>query len=175
MSLATQAIATRLLISCAFLLSPLFALSQQEDKDPVAILELGSAGGWSITDSGSSFAPAIAVEVTPIEHWLELEAGVTPFFSSHGTEWNVDLLFKKPWTLSHKAELMAGIGPEWVHTNLKGARPDSLAAEAALDVMFWPSKRHKFGWYLEPAYDSNLARGHEQSAGISGGLLISIP
>jgi len=70
---------------------------------------------------------------------------------------------------------MAGIGPEWVHTNLKSARPDSLAAEATLDLMFWPSKRHKFGWYPEPAYDYNLARGHEQSAGVSRGLLIAIP
>lgn len=175
MSLAPQVIARRLLIGCVLLLSPVFALSQKDEKDPVAILELGAAGGWSITNSGSGFGPAIAAEVTPIEHWLELEAGVTPLFSSRGTEWDVDLLFKKPWTLSRKAEFMAGIGPEWVHTNQKGARPDSLAGEAALDFMFWPSKRHKFGWYLEPAYDYNFARGHEQSAGISGGLLIAIP
>jgi hypothetical protein len=164
-----------LLVGCTLLLSPVFALSQQDEKDSVAILELGAAGSWGITDSGSSFGPAVAAEVTPIEHWLELEAGVTPLFSSRGTEWDVDLLFKKPWTLSRKVEFMAGVGPEWVHTNQKGARPDSLAGEAALDFMFWPSKRHKFGWYLEPAYDYNFARGHEQSAGISGGLLIAIP
>lgn len=175
MALSPQVIASRLLIGCAMLLSPVLAVCQQDDKDPVAILEIGAAGSWSITDSGTSFGPAVAAEVTPIEHWLELEAGVTPLFSSHGTEWDVDLLFKKPWTLSRKVEFMAGIGPEWVHTNQRGAKPDSLAGEAALDFMFWPAKRHKFGWYLEPAYDYNFARGHEQSAGISGGLLIAIP
>ena len=41
--------------------------------------------------------------------------------------------------------------------------------------MFWPSRKHRFGWYLEPTYEYNFARGHEQSVGITGGLLISIP
>jgi hypothetical protein len=34
--------------------------------------------------------------------------------------------------------------------------------------------RHKFGWYLEPAYDYDLEHAHEQSIGISAGLLIAI-
>ena len=42
--------------------------------------------------------------------------GVTPAFSHHSTEWDTDLLFKKPWTLSEKVEFMFGIGPEWIHT-----------------------------------------------------------
>ena len=49
---------------------------------------------------------------TPIENWLELEAGVLPFYSRNSTEWDTDLLFKKPWTLSPTAEFMFGIGPE---------------------------------------------------------------
>jgi hypothetical protein len=44
-----------------------------------------------------------------------------------------------------------------------------------LDFMFWPSAKHKFGWYLEPGFDYSLGRGHERSVGISGGLLIAIP
>jgi len=40
---------------------------------------------------------------------------------------------------------------------------------------FWPSKKHKFGWYLEPSYDYKFGPGHEHSLGVSGGLLISIP
>src|SRR5262245_61499199 len=36
--------------------------------------------------------------------------------SLNSPEWNVDLLFKKPWTLSKKAEFTLGAGPEWVHT-----------------------------------------------------------
>jgi hypothetical protein len=62
------------------------------------------------------FGPDLAVEVTPIENWLELEEGVIPLFTGHSTEWDVDLLVKKPWTLSKKAEFMFGVGPEWVHT-----------------------------------------------------------
>jgi hypothetical protein len=34
-------------------------------------------------------------------------------FKQNSAEWSVDLLFKKPWTLSKKAEFMVGIGPEW--------------------------------------------------------------
>ncbi|HTX74763.1 MAG TPA: hypothetical protein VMD29_01070, partial [Terracidiphilus sp.] len=73
------------------------------------------------------------------------------------------------------AEFMAGIGPEWEHTILNGKSSNALAGEAALDFMFWPARRHKYGWYLEPAWDYAFAHGHEQSLGISGGLLIAIP
>jgi hypothetical protein len=34
--------------------------------------------------------------------------------------------------------------------------------------------RHRFGWYVEPGYEYNFGRGHEQSVGISGGILIAI-
>jgi len=156
-------------------LLPGFSAAQIEVKEPNAIVELGGAASWNVKGSGSSYGPNFAVECTPIEHWLELEAGVTPLFSSHTTEWDTDLLFKKPWTLSHKLEFMFGVGPEWVHTNEKGAQRNSLAGEAALDFMFWPSAKRRFGWYLEPGYDTNFGRGHEHSIGVSGGLLIAIP
>jgi hypothetical protein len=152
-----------------------FAQSDNGDKDPAAVVELGGAAGLSLKDGGSSFGPDIAVEVTPIENWLELEAGVTPLFGHRSTEWDTDLLFKKPWTLSRKAEFMAGVGPEWIHTREYSATTNSLGAEAVADFMFWPSGKHTFGWYLEPAYDYSFGRGHEQSIGISGGLLIAIP
>jgi hypothetical protein len=152
------------------------ALAQPVDKDPIAIVELGGAVGWSLNNGGASFGADAAVEVTPIENWLELEAGVTALFRRHhSTEWDTDLLFKKPWTLSKKVELMAGVGPEWVHTRESGMRANSIAGEAVLDFMFWPSRKHKFGWFLEPGYDYSFARGHERSFGISGGLLIAIP
>jgi hypothetical protein len=149
--------------------------AQSADKEPAAILELGAAAGWSLKDGGSSFGPTIAVEVTPIEHWLELEAGVTRLVAPHSAEWDTDLLFKKPWTLSHKAEFMFGVGPEWIHTRTKGVTTNAAGGEAVLDFMFWPSGRHRFGWYLEPGYDYSFGRGHDQSIGISGGLLIAFP
>jgi hypothetical protein len=49
--------------------------------------------GHSLTGRGASFGGDLAVEVTPAEHWLELEAGVTPFFGRRSKEWNTDLVF----------------------------------------------------------------------------------
>jgi hypothetical protein len=165
-----------LLIACLFASSgTAFAQPADVDKEPAAIVELGGAGSWDLKGGASSLGADIAAEITPIENWLEIEAGVTPLFRRHSTEWDTDLLFKKPWTLSKKAEFMFGVGPEWVHIRQYGITTNSAAVEAALDFMFWPSGKHRFGWYLEPGYDYNFARGHEQSLGITGGLLIAIP
>ena len=88
------------------------AFAQSADKEPAAVVELGGVAGRSLKDGGSTFGPTVAVELTPVENWLELEGGVTRLFGRHSTEWDTDLLFKKPWTLSHKAEFMVGVGPE---------------------------------------------------------------
>src|SRR5580692_2921402 len=150
------------------------AFAQSVEKEPAVIVELGGAANWNVNDGGSGFGPTAAVEVTPIEKWLELEAGVTPLFSRHSTEWDVDLLFKKPWTLSKKVEFMAGVGPEWDHLRQAGVTTNFVAGEAVLDFMFWPSKKRRFGWYLEPGYEYGFGPAHERSAGLSGGLLIAI-
>ncbi len=63
---------------------------------------------------------------------------MSPFFGGRTTEWDTDLLFKKPWTLSLKAEFMLGVGPEWVRTRQDGKTSNSIAGEAAGDFMFWP-------------------------------------
>jgi hypothetical protein len=162
-----------LMMACSVLCAG-SAFAQSAEKEPAAIAELGGAGSWNI-NGGSSFGPSAAVEVTPIEKWLELEAGVTPLFARHSREWDTDLLFKKPWTLSKKVEFMIGVGPEWVHLTKYAVTTNSISGEGALDFMFWPSAKHKFGWYLEPAYEYNFGRGHEQSLGITAGLLIAIP
>jgi hypothetical protein len=159
---------------CAFAQSDGPAPAHTEEKEPAAVLELGGAGSWSLENGDSSFGPTVAVEVTPIENWLELEAGVTALFRSHTTEFDADLLFKKPWTLSRKAEIMAGIGPEWIHTRQSGVTTNAVAGEAVLDFMYWPSKRRRFGWYLEPGFEYSFASGHERSMGVNGGLLIAI-
>jgi hypothetical protein len=153
-------------------------LAQSADKEPepVAVVELGGAASRNLKGGPASFGPDIAVEFTPIENWLELELGVTPLFARHSREWDTDLLFKKPWTLSKKAELMIGVGPEWVHARQCGVTANSIAGEAVVDFMYWPARwKHKFGWFLEPAYEYSFGRGHERSIGVSGGLLIGIP
>lgn len=146
-----------------------------KDPEPIAIVELGGAASRDLKGSGFSFGGDLAVEFTPIEKWLEIEVGTTPLFRRHSAEWDTDLLFKKPWTLSEKVEFMFGAGPEWIHSRSFGVTANALGGEVVLDFMFWPSSKRRFGWFLEPGYDYSFARGHERSLGISGGLLISIP
>ena len=146
----------------------------ERNDDLKVILEVGAATSWNTTGGAATFSPNLAAEITPVEKWLELEAGVSPFFTRSSTEWDTDLLFKKPWTLSSKAEFMFGIGPEWVYVKQNGRTTNSLAGEVAGDFMFWPSGKHRFGWYLEPAYDYSFAMGHQQSIGLSAGLLIGL-
>ena len=149
----------------------LFACNvRAEEKEPSAIIEIGSAGEWGLPGA-SKFGPSAAVEFTPIKDWLEIEAGVSPLFGGGGTEWETDLLFKKPFTLSDKVEFMIGVGPAWSFSR-EGTK---IAGEAALDFMFWPTSDRKFGWFLEPSYSYSLSAGHQQSVGVSAGLLIPIP
>src|SRR5580700_5473916 len=110
-----------------------------DDKENKAILEVGGATSWNVSGGAATFAPNLAMEIEPIENWLELEVGVSPFYTHTSKEWDTDLLFKKPWTLSRKAEFMFGIGPEWVHLKQGGRWTNALAGEVAGDFMFWPT------------------------------------
>lgn len=151
------------------------AQTQQSAGDKeIAVVELGAAVGHSLTGHASNYGLDFAAEVTPIENWLELEAGATPLFTRTSHEWDVDFLFKKPWTVSRSFEFMIGVGPEWQRIAEHGAVSNALAGEGVLDLMFWPKAQHRFGWYLEPSYDYSFAEGHEKSLGLTGGLLIAI-
>jgi hypothetical protein len=143
--------------------------AQAEDKEPAAIVELGAAGDWSL-QGASSFGPSAAVEFAPIKDWLEIEVGLSPLFTRGRTEWDTDILFKKPFTLSDKLEFMVGIGPQWTFSP-EGTK---IAGEFALDFMFWPTADRKYGWFLEPTYSYSFSSGHEQSLGATVGLLIPI-
>ena len=141
--------------------------------DNAVVLEIGGAGAWDAHTWTSQFGPNFAVEVTPIEHWLEIEAGTTPFRVRGATEWETDLVFKKPFELSPTADFMVGLGPTWTHSNVPGERADSTGGEIAFDFMFWP-KPH-WGWYVEPTYGMAFDHGHGGSVGVSAGLLIGLP
>jgi len=117
----------------------------------------------------------VAIEFTPIENWLEIEVGTTPLFAHHSLDWGTDVLFKKPWRLSRKVELMVGAGPEWVYTRRSGITRNSFAGELALDLMYWPGAGHRIGWFIEPAYEYTFGPAHERSIGVSWGMLIAIP
>jgi hypothetical protein len=145
-----------------------------EDKEHLAILEFGAAGEWGLNSPSSSFGPTAAVEFTAIKHWLEIETGVTTLFSKGQTEFDYDFVFKKPFDLSPSVEFEPGIGPVWMHTVGMGRTTNGIGAEAVLDFMFWPTPDRKYGLFLEPSYTYSFARGHEQSFGVSGGLLVPI-
>jgi hypothetical protein len=146
------------------------ANAQAEDREPTAIVELGADAEWGVSGA-SSIGPSVAVEFTPIKDWLEIEGGVAPKVQGGRLEWDTDLLFKKPFTLSDRVEFMVGVGPQWSFSP-EGTK---IAGEFALDFMFWPTLDRRYGWFLEPTYSYSFSHGHEQSLGATVGLLIAIP
>ena len=142
-----------------------FAQDPVDDDHRGAVLEIGGAGQWGF-DGKTSLGPNLAVEVTPIEHWLEIEAGVTPLWSKGGTEWETDLVFKKPFQISGNIEFMVGVGPQWSSTS-------SFGAVAVLDFMFWATPQ--YGWFVEPSYSYAFSRGHDQNLAINVGFLFALP
>jgi len=154
----------------AVVLTAAQARAEEKEKEPEAIVEIGGSGNWSLPGA-SSFGPTVAVEFTPIENWLEIEVGTGPMFGHGISEWDTDILFKKPFTLSDEVEFMIGAGPQW-GTAFSG--PTKAGVEVAGDFMFWPLPDRKLGWFLEPSYSYSFIGGHDQSLGVSVGLLIPI-
>jgi len=144
--------------------------AKAEEKEPLAIVEIGTAANWTAPNM-SSAGPAVAVEFTPIKGWLEIEIGTGPLVASGTTDWSTDILFKKPFELSETAEFMVGAGPAF-DAKFGGATTSGI--EAALDFMFWSSPDRKYGWFVEPSYTYGFINGHAQSLGINVGLLIAI-
>jgi hypothetical protein len=161
---------TFLVALSALVLTAMQAHAGEKEKEPDAILEIGGSGNWSLSGP-FSFGPTVAIEFTPIENWLEIEVGAGPLFGKGISEWDTDILFKKPFTLSDKIEFMIGAGPQW-GSGFRGST--NAGVEIAGDFMFWPSSDRKLGWFLEPSYSYSFIGGHEQSLGVSVGLLIPI-
>jgi len=145
-----------------------------EEDAPKVILGVGAATAWDTRGGAAIFAPHLFAEMTPREDLLALEAGVTPFYPGTLTEWDVNFLVKKPWTLSRGAEFTLGVGPVWVYRKEDRRVSNAVAGEVAGEFLFWPGRSHHFGWYLEPAYDHSFMAGHAQSLGMSAGLLIGL-
>jgi len=148
--------------------------AQAGEKEPSAIIEIGGAGEWGLGSGGQNFGPAAAIDVTLLKDLLEIEAGVSPLFGNGFTEWNTDLVLRKPFALSDTVEVELGVGPSWMHTTGGGRTSDSLGGVAVIEFQFWPWPTKKYGWYLEPSYGYDFG-GHGQSIGLTAGLLIAIP
>jgi hypothetical protein len=64
-----------------------------------------------------------------------MEFGVSAIRAEGATEIPVDVLFKKPWQISRRFELMLGAGPELIHAT--GPRPRTYwGVSTVLDCMF---------------------------------------
>jgi hypothetical protein len=150
------------------------ARAAEKEKEPIAELELGVAGDWDTTGGTFSIGPSLGIEVTPIKNWLEIEAEVSPVFGGGRTEWETELIFKKPFDVSDKVEVMPGIGPAWFYKTGHGETDSSVGAVALVDFQIWPSAERKLGWFVEPSYAYDFGREHEQSLGVTIGLLIPI-
>lgn len=145
------------------------ARAQADHEDHAIVFELGAAGDWARGEAVHG-GGTIAFEVTPVEHWLELEIGVTAIRSGSGVEMPFDVLFKKPWQPSPTFEFMIGIGPEVVHAPAREGGT-YWGAEGVLDFMFWPKRN--LGWYVEPGYEIEWRGGAPRHGiGLAIGLLI---
>jgi hypothetical protein len=162
----------RFVIITAFVFCQIAQL-RAEDKEPFAVVELGAATERSIREGTYSAGPSAAVEFPVIKNWLEIETGISPLFRSGQTEWQADLLFKKPYTINEHVEFMIGAGPQLSYATAGGGT--QIASEIAIEWMVWPSKDRRFGWFVEPTYSYSFSRGHEQSLGVTTGLIIAIP
>jgi hypothetical protein len=150
------------------------AQAAEKEKEAIAELELGVAGDWDFAGGAFSLGPSLGIEVTPIKNWLEIEAEVSPVFGGGRTEWETELVFKKPFDVSDKVEVMPGIGPAWFYRTGQGESSSSIGAVALVDFQIWPSAERKLGLFIEPSYSYDFGREHEQSLGVTAGILIPL-
>ena len=103
--------------------------------------------------------------------------GVSPLFKGHQTQWGTEVLFKTtlPLGLPENVEVMFAAGPEWQRTIGGGEVTNSVAGVAQLDFQFWKLPERKCGWFVEPSYSYSFGKDHEQSLGLTVGLLIALP
>jgi hypothetical protein len=64
---------------------------------------------------------------------------------------------------------MVGAGPDFTYTFNGSIK---VAAEVALDFMFWPTPERKYGWFIEPGFSYGGSRA--QSLSVTAGMLIAI-
>jgi hypothetical protein len=159
-----------LVIIAVILLSVTPTIAEENEKEPLTIIELGGTGDWNLS-GGSRFGPSAGLEFEPIKNWLEIEANVGTLFGNGPDEFETEIMFKKPFSLADKLELEIGAGPQWAQTfNGRG----TLGVEFEAEFLFWPTRERNYGWFIEPNYAHSFGSEHEQSLGVSLGLLIPI-
>src|ERR1700727_2738204 len=139
----------RFVIIAAFVFCPVTQM-RAEEKEPFAVVELGAATERSIQEGAYSFGPSASVEFPVIKDWLGIETGISPLFRLGQTEWQADLLFKKPFTINEHVEFMIGAGPQLSYATAGGGT--QIASEIAIKWMMWRTADRKFGGCVEPTF-----------------------
>ena len=139
-----------------------------EEKEPLAVIGLGTAFERTSEAAQFSRGPSAAVEFSVIKDWLEIEIGGAKLFRRGHSEWEAEVVFRKPFDLSPTTEMMVGLGPVWTQAKGENAK---LGTTYMLDFMFWSSPEKKYGWFIEPSY--SVTKG-ERSVAVSVGLLFGI-
>jgi hypothetical protein len=122
-------------------------------------------GGPQAKGGGNAF-----FEMVAIEHWLDIEAGVTVLRSKPGGEFTYDLLLKKPFELRKNVEFMVGLGPEIVQTFGSGVARTYYGLEGVMDFMVWPT-RH-VGFWIAPGWDLVVRDRAELGVGTTAGAIV---
>ena len=94
-----------------------------EEKEPLAVIGLGAAFERGSESAQFSRGPSAAIEFNAIKDWLEIEVGGAKLFRRGHSEWEAEVVFRKPFDLSETTEFMVGLGPTWLSRRAKGQSP----------------------------------------------------
>jgi hypothetical protein len=155
-------------ITVPLLMSANTVTAEEKEKDPLAVIALGSEGEWGFPGGKFSRGPSAAVEFSLIKDWVEVEIGGARLFRRGVADWESEVVFRKPFTLSETTEFMIGLGPMWTKAS---GEPAKLGTSFMADFMFWSSPEKKYGWFIEPGYSISKS---ERSLGVSVGLIFGI-
>lgn len=144
--------------------------SGEKNVEHTFIVGIGAAGELELGSTSGHAGLNAMLEWETIDNWLELELGASILAADGGIELPVDLLVKKPFRLSPRIEYMVGVGPEITRVSNPSTTAARFGAEAALDVMFWPT--HRIGGWVEPAYEVAFHDGVSQSLGLNVGVIV---
>ena len=170
-------VATMSALRVALVLASLLASSRGRAASPtgegIEHTLVGGVGGAvevELDEHSLQAGANLMLEWEAIQDWLELEIGASFLAAKSGPQIPLDLLVKKPLRLTRRCELMVGFGPEVIRSF--GRTHDfHFGAEAALDLMFWPSQR--LGLWLEPSYDIVARSSVSQGLSSTAGLLVA--
>jgi hypothetical protein len=175
----TGLVASLLALTCAVSLPTRVARAGDATKPPDAnedeiehtiVVGVGGATEIELGDGTTSGGGSAFVEWNAIPDWLSLEAGASVLAAEGGVEMPIELLFKKPFRLARGVEFLPGIGPEIVVVATPETKAAYFGGAAALDFMFWPSR--KVGLWIEPGYDFVFRDGVTHGLGGTGGLIM---